>query len=42
MRVVTSMLKAGVPLSKLDSFRDLLEENAYVAVTGRKRTLFRF
>ena len=27
--IVTALLKAGVPLSKLDSFRDLLEENAY-------------
>ena len=29
VKVVTALLKAGVPLSKLDSFRDLLEENAY-------------
>ena len=29
MNVVTALLKAGVPLSKLDSFRDILEENAF-------------
>ena len=29
MKVVTTFLKAGVPLSKLDTFRELLEENAY-------------
>ena len=29
MKVVTAMLKAGVPLSKIDLFRDLLEEHAY-------------
>ena len=28
-KVVTSFLKAGVPLSKIDCFRDLLEENAF-------------
>ena len=26
---VSTFLKAGVPLSKMDSFRDLLEENAF-------------
>ena len=29
VRVVTSFLKAGIPLSKVDSFRDLLEEGGY-------------
>lgn len=29
VNIVTALLKAGVPLSKLDSFRDLFEENAY-------------
>ena len=28
VKVVTTMLKAGVPLSKIDLFRDLLEEHA--------------
>ena len=29
VKVVTAFLRAGIPLSKLDSFRDILEENAY-------------
>ena len=29
VKVVTAMLKAGVPLNKIDSFRDLLEEHAF-------------
>ena len=29
IQVVTSFLKARVPLSKIDCFRDLLEENAF-------------
>ena len=29
VKVVTSFLKAGVPLNKIDSFRDILEEKAY-------------
>ena len=29
IKVVTSFLKAGVPLSKIDCFRDLLEENTF-------------
>ena len=29
VKVVSSFLKAGVPLSKMNSFRDLLEENAF-------------
>ena len=29
IKVVTAFLKSGVPLSKVESFRDLLEENAY-------------
>ena len=29
IKVVTSFLKAGVPLSKIDCFHDLLEENAF-------------
>ena len=28
MKVVSTFLKAGVPLSKVDKFRDLFEENA--------------
>ena len=28
IRVLTAMLKSGMPLSKLDCFRELLEENA--------------
>lgn len=29
IKVVTAFLKAGVPLNKIESFRDILEENAY-------------
>ena len=29
VKVVTAMLRAGVPLSKIDSFRELLEEHAF-------------
>jgi len=29
VKVVTAMLKAGVPFSKIDSFRDLLKEHGY-------------
>ena len=29
VKVVTALLRAGIPLSKLDRFRDLLGENAY-------------
>lgn len=29
VRVVTAFLKAGVPLNKLDNFRDLLEDGGY-------------
>jgi len=29
IKVVTAFLKSGVPLSKVESFRDLLEENAF-------------
>ena len=28
IRVLTAMLKSGMPVSKLDCFRELLEENA--------------
>jgi len=35
VNVVTSFLKAGVPLVKIDLFRDLLEEHAF-SLTGRK------
>ena len=31
--MVTAFLRAGVPLSKLDSFRDLLEENGFALLT---------
>ena len=34
MRVVTTMLKAGVPLNKVDKFRDLLEESAMSLTTS--------
>ena len=29
MKVVSTFLKAGVPLAKLEHFKGLLEENAY-------------
>ena len=29
IKLVTSFLKAGVPLSKIDCFHDLLKENAF-------------
>ena len=29
VKVVTAFLRAGIPLSKLDSFRDILEEKVY-------------
>ena len=29
VKVVTTFMKAGVPLAKVDHFRELLEENAY-------------
>ena len=35
VRVVKSFLKAGIPLSKVDDLRDLLEENA-LSLTGRQ------
>ena len=35
MKVVTSFLKAGVPLNKTESFRDILEENAF-CLTDRR------
>ena len=35
VKVVTAFLKAGIPISKIDSLRDLLEEHAY-----RYATLF--
>ena len=34
IQVVTSFLKVGVPLSKIDCFRDLLEENAFQLSQG--------
>ena len=34
MKVVTTMLKAGVPLNKIDLFRDLLEEHGYALTTS--------
>ena len=33
VKVVTAFLRADVPLSKLDSFRDLLEENGFALLT---------
>ena len=29
VKVVTALIRAGIPLSKLDSFSDIFEENAY-------------
>ena len=34
VKVVTTMLRAGVPLSKIDLFRDLLEENTYTLTSS--------
>ena len=34
IKVVSSMLKAGVPLSKIDAFRNLLEEKAYALTSA--------
>ena len=34
VKVVTAMLKAGVPLSKVDLFRDLLEEHSYALTSS--------
>ena len=34
VKVVTAMLKAGVPLSKVDLFRDLLEEHGYALTSS--------
>ena len=31
---MTAMLKAGVPLSKIDLFRDLLEEHGYALTSS--------
>ena len=38
IKVVTAFLKAGVPLSKIGAFRELLEENAY-RLTDRRSML---
>jgi len=35
VKVLTTFLKAGVPIHKIDDFRDLLEENA-VRLAGRR------
>ena len=34
VKVVTTMLKAGVPLNKIDLFRDLLEEHGYALTSS--------
>ena len=34
VKVVTAMLKAGVALGKIDSFRDLLEENGFALTSS--------
>ena len=34
VKVVTAMLNAGVPLTKINSFRDLLEENGYALTSS--------
>lgn len=38
VKIVTAFLKASVPFSKIDSFRDLVEENAY-CFTNRRNIL---
>ena len=35
VKVVTALLRAGIPLSKLDRFRDLLEENSFRLADNR-------
>lgn len=35
VKIVTSFMKAGVPINKLNHFRDILEENGY-RLTGRR------
>ena len=35
MKVVSTFLRAGIPLSKLDTFRDLFEEGAYRLIDKR-------
>ena len=35
VKVVTTFMKAGVPLAKVDHFRELLEENAH-SLTDRR------
>ena len=37
VKVVTAFLREAIPLTKLDGFRDLLEENAY-CLTDRQHT----
>jgi len=34
IKVVTAMLKAGVPLSKIDILRDVLEEHAFALTSS--------
>ena len=34
VKIVTAMLKAGIPLSKVDLFRDLLEEHGYALMSS--------
>ena len=34
VKVVTTMLKAGVPLNKIDLFRDMLEEHGYALTSS--------
>ena len=38
IKVVTAFLKSGVPLSKVESFRDLLDENAF-RLTDRRNLI---
>lgn len=35
VKVLTAFLKAGVPLNKLDHFREVIEEHAYKLADGR-------
>ena len=36
VKVVTTFMKVGVPLNKLDYFRDLLEENAFSSSSSQQ------
>ena len=40
IKVVTTFLKAGVPLNKIDTFRDILEESGTYKNVGLKKSLW--